>query len=61
MLGSGICRYEKGQPGLLRNKKHYGNEVDLVNGKPIPFGDRGVSELTASVLVPRAICPDLGE
>lgn len=33
--------------------------MDLVNGKPIPFGDRGVTELTASVLVPRGICPDL--
>lgn len=59
MLGNGICRYEKGQLSLLRNTKLYGNKLDLVNGKSIPFGDRGVSELAASVLVPRGICPDL--
>lgn len=47
------------KPSLLRNKKHCINKLDLVNEKPIPFGDRGVSELTASVLVPRGICPDL--
>lgn len=36
-----------------QKQKTLWKQVDLVNGKPIPFGDRGVSELTASVLVPR--------
>lgn len=40
-------------------QKHHGNKLDLVNGKLFPFGERAMSELIASVLVPRGICPDL--
>lgn len=50
---------KKDSPASSETKKHWRNKLDLVNGKPIPFADRGVSELSASVLVPRGICPDL--